>query len=465
MARSATCVGDVGMGRLSLAYHAYRAYHAYHARGGRLWNSPRCCVVWMRMLRLAFKLALTLAFTLGFSGAAQAQPANDTCQGAVSFEWEALPWTSPAVSIAAAAAVEEAVNPCITSGFTVWYRFTAESNSEVEVSTCVALAAGTTAIDTVLGLYEAEAGVGCSSVVPVWCADDSCAFRAALSYPVRDGVTYYIQAGLFSSGAGQLPPPTGDDILAVHVRLINSTPGDEWEEGGGGGGGGGGGEDAGSLPGFAEQIVSSAGDGPVAIRGELTFEGDIDVFAFDICDLGAFEASTVGQTQVDTQLFLFDAGGRGVAMNDDNPGASDRQSRVTIPGAGGVMGTYYLAITAYNQDATDVEGRLIWNNEPFRSNRAPDGPGLDGSVAGWTLAGGDRGAYRIALRGASVRGACSCSPCIADFDANGGVDGADVEGFFTSWSRGDVCGDVNEDGGVDGPDVEEFFTSWSQGLC
>ncbi len=56
-------------------------------------------------------------------------------------------------------------------------------------------------------------------------------------------------------------------------------------------------------------------------------------------------------------------------------------------------------------------------------------------------------------------------PCPADFNQDGGIDGADVESFFIQWSAGDAPADVNGDGGVDGADVEYFFVRWSAGGC
>lgn len=52
-------------------------------------------------------------------------------------------------------------------------------------------------------------------------------------------------------------------------------------------------------------------------------------------------------------------------------------------------------------------------------------------------------------------------PCYADFNSDGGVDGQDVESFFTIWESGESPADVNLDGGVTGDDVGEFFTQWS----
>ncbi len=57
------------------------------------------------------------------------------------------------------------------------------------------------------------------------------------------------------------------------------------------------------------------------------------------------------------------------------------------------------------------------------------------------------------------------NPCPADFNADGGVDGSDVEAFFLAWAAAEPSADVNLDGGVDGQDVEAFFTAWARGGC
>ncbi len=56
-------------------------------------------------------------------------------------------------------------------------------------------------------------------------------------------------------------------------------------------------------------------------------------------------------------------------------------------------------------------------------------------------------------------------PCPADYNQDGGVDGADIEAFFIAWVAGDARADVNEDGGVDGSDVDAFFVVWGAGGC
>jgi hypothetical protein len=54
--------------------------------------------------------------------------------------------------------------------------------------------------------------------------------------------------------------------------------------------------------------------------------------------------------------------------------------------------------------------------------------------------------------------------CAADYNQDGGVDGADVEAFFIDWQDGLFDADVNQDGGVDGADVEAFFLDWQDSI-
>lgn len=71
----------------------------------------------------------------------------------------------------------------------------------------------------------------------------------------------------------------------------------------------------------------------------------------------------------------------------------------------------------------------------------------------------------------TVSNACGSTPqeevdltiCVGDYNCDGGVDGSDVEAFFSVWEAGESGADVNEDGGVDGGDVEFFFARWEGG--
>ncbi len=57
------------------------------------------------------------------------------------------------------------------------------------------------------------------------------------------------------------------------------------------------------------------------------------------------------------------------------------------------------------------------------------------------------------------------TPCPADFNMDGGVDGGDVVDFFAAWEAGESTADVNQDGGVDGGDIDVFFAAWEAGGC
>lgn len=85
----------------------------------------------------------------------------------------------------------------------------------------------------------------------------------------------------------------------------------------------------------------------------------------------------------------------------------------------------------------------------------------------------DAGSYHVEITNqcgqvASSATTLTVSPapfCPADFDRSGGVDGADVEAFFTAWELGDSLADVNQDSGIDGSDIESFMILWENGGC
>lgn len=60
---------------------------------------------------------------------------------------------------------------------------------------------------------------------------------------------------------------------------------------------------------------------------------------------------------------------------------------------------------------------------------------------------------------------CACFACPADFNQDGGVDGSDIDAFFTAWEAGSCDADTNFDGGIDGSDIDPFFTTWEAGGC
>ena len=131
------------------------------------------------------------------------------------------------------------------------------------------------------------------------------------------------------------------------------------------------------------------------------------------------------------------------------------------------------AQTSFFDARTDVyavriatDGRIV-DPQPWVVSAVVDGDATPALVSedGVTLAAvsrfnaGSPCTYRLALTRIGER------PCSADFNRDGGVDGADVEAFFLAWQAGTAAADVNRDGGVDGADVETFFVAWQAGGC
>jgi hypothetical protein len=82
--------------------------------------------------------------------------------------------------------------------------------------------------------------------------------------------------------------------------------------------------------------------------------------------------------------------------------------------------------------------------------------GREGYVAGQA----DGRAYALPF---ILRGTIPAPTCPADINQDGGIDGSDIEAFFSFWEAGDTRGDFNHDGGIDGSDVESVFAAWEGG--
>jgi hypothetical protein len=143
---------------------------------------------------------------------------------------------------------------------------------------------------------------------------------------------------------------------------------------------------------------TTTGPGTITtISGTLDSGSDVDLFAIQIDDPATFSAQTCGGTSIDSALYLFDASGNGVAMSED---ACGTQSWITDQFVN-TTGIYYVAMTAYDYDPLNDGGLDIWNDSPWDEERAPDGPGAPGPLAGWGGSAGGSGTYNIYLTGAS----------------------------------------------------------------
>ncbi|MFO0830442.1 MAG: hypothetical protein U0637_01240 [Phycisphaerales bacterium] len=228
-----------------------------------------------------------------------------------------------------------------------------------------------------------------------------------------------------------------------------------------------GGSDAGDLPDNRQFPVGAGALG--AISGELT-AGEADMYAIDICDVGAFTASTQGGATLDTQLFLFRPDGTGVAFDDDAaPGTQSMLTSAFVPGPG----QYLLAVSQYDHDPIDAGSQELWIDTPFGTERAPDGPGAANPIVSWNGAPIGTGAYRITLTGACFP---TSGPVCDSVDFNNDElfpDTQDIDDFLTVFSGGPCtndpnCNDVdfNNDGLFpDTLDIDALLSVFSGGPC
>ncbi len=183
-----------------------------------------------------------------------------------------------------------------------------------------------------------------------------------------------------------------------------------------------------SVAGARGQTWTEDGDAPALLPGQttvgtgaltqiigtLTSGSDADLFAIYIDDEANFSASTVGGTSIDSALYLFDENGNGVTMSEDAGGVQSTITSTFVT----TNGVYYLAMSAYDYDPLNPSALEIWNDAPWNLERAPDGPGAPGPLAGWGGSAGGSGNYIIFLTGATFKeqgpppptGAC----CFAD---------------------------------------------------
>ncbi|MCS7301727.1 MAG: DVUA0089 family protein, partial [Fimbriimonadales bacterium] len=192
--------------------------------------------------------------------------------------------------------------------------------------------------------------------------------------------------------------------------------------------------DAGDLPETAQATGTDTTTQLGAIRGVLG-ANDVDMYVIYIANPQAFVATTVNNnTTFDTQLWLFDSEGKGVAFNDDVAGDTSRRSR--IDNSSGLLtnrtaGIYYIAVSRYNRAAIGCTDRLIWTATPFTGVRAPNGPDAASRVSGWLGNTSAAGNYEITLTGAFTAPAQSNIPPCPPFDGwdetdNGGGDAGDL---------------------------------------
>lgn len=158
------------------------------------------------------------------------------------------------------------------------------------------------------------------------------------------------------------------------------------------------------------------GSGPLnAIRGVLDGGLDVDMYQIRVNNWAEFSATTTlngelpAPVETDSQLFLFDAMGMAIAMNDDAPAPytgflSTLEAGSPIYSGRTAGEVVWIAVSGYDTDPRAAGALDIFADTPFRSLARPaTGPGAAGALDSWAGENSaPRGSYRIVLTGASA---------------------------------------------------------------
>ncbi len=334
---------------------------------------------------------------------------------------------------------------CTTSSRDIWYSYTAPAAGiTVDIDTCNAA----TTFDTVLTVYDACGGAELA------CDDDSCGTPALASViadlVIPGNATVYIRVARFGAAAAT----GGPGVLTITEVL--PPPVADWDETVDGGG------DAGQTQGTAQTV---SGSGTLASISGACTAGDADVYMIEICDPANFRASTrnANTLATDTQLFLFNSSGVGVVMNDDDPDPTYTGLLSTISNAivgSQPAGNYYLAVSLFDTDPVDAAAADIWLDQPFDTERAPDGAAAANPWDTFNGAATTTGSYWIDLTGACYVGGNPC-PCPGDVNGDGIRDISDLGLFLAAFGLPATnCADIDGNGVVDISDLGLFLAGF-----
>jgi PKD repeat protein len=176
------------------------------------------------LIRAVLVAALALA-AVALPGAAHAAPPlNDNFGAAVAIDPNSLPIT---VSVTTAEATTESFESsnfaCYSAEKTVWYSMTPSTSGALRVDSAVS-----SFNDTILRLFK-QTGNDSSGLSFLGCANPYYNGSNAVTVNVEAGSTYYIEAGDWFSGGGNLqlnvqtiPPPANDDF--AHATAVTTLP-------------------------------------------------------------------------------------------------------------------------------------------------------------------------------------------------------------------------------------------------
>lgn len=157
--------------------------------------------------------------------------------------------------------------------------------------------------------------------------------------------------------------------------------------------------DAGQLAASAQDVTFEAVS---TITGTLGSPSDVDLYKVCASGGGGFSASTVGGAMLDTQLFLFDASGRGVYGNDDaGPGVRQSLLPAGDPLTPGASGVHYLGVSQFDLDPQSSLGPIFPSTLGLVG---PTGRGGGEPLSSWAGSEGTGGAYTVTLTGTEACG-------------------------------------------------------------
>ena len=179
--------------------------------------------------------------------------------------------------------------------------------------------------------------------------------------------------------------------------------------------------DAGDVPATAQDLTQAQ---LTTINGQVADGNDADLFRICLSGGQTFSATTVGLSDVDTQLFLFDAAGFGIYAHDDG---TTKQSTLPAghPLTPQTSGEYILGISAYDRDPHSVDGE-IFSDVAFVT--PANGRGAGAPAVSWDGIPRDSGTYTIALTGTCTDDESTAPLIDLRSPANGDTRGARLRG-------------------------------------
>jgi len=153
--------------------------------------------------------------------------------------------------------------------------------------------------------------------------------------------------------------------------------------------------DAGSLPATADH---TAGTGSLfIINGTLSSDTDVDMYCIRVANPATFSAVLTCTVLTNNDVWLFDAGGFGLARDR---GCSGSQTRVGAPFVS-ITGVYYVAVSGNDASAQNAGNNLWQLGVPASGQVAPNGPASAQVVNGWAGGTASPASYSIQLTGAT----------------------------------------------------------------